>query len=244
MIDNPMNTADAPDEGPNQTINDNLCDGTILIGYGKQGHGMNGKDADLGRIGQCLVTKLETVDPTGEEEMRVDIHLRLYCSICAPSCEGMNIETVKKNASPELLEFFKGQGVDIDKLIDSDFDDPDHYEQLQIVVDYFQDQAQEIVCGMHHDTTRGDPFAIMWNDDAWEGGIDVKLTVPLSLEEYEAIEEGQSVDLREVGDRISKEIDGNEGGTPERDAMKLWEETIGEANDMINKLECYHRKDN
>jgi hypothetical protein len=55
------------DKAPQQTINEKLCDGTILIGYGKRGHGMNGKDADLDRIGQCLVTSLETVNPGGRD---------------------------------------------------------------------------------------------------------------------------------------------------------------------------------
>jgi hypothetical protein len=68
-----------------QTIDDLIRNQCTIIGHGKPQHGMNGKDSDLGRIGQCTVTQLETIDTIGAKEMRVDIHLRLYASVCAPS---------------------------------------------------------------------------------------------------------------------------------------------------------------
>lgn len=75
------------DEEPAQTINAKLCDGTILIGYGKPGHGMNGKDADLDRGGQCLLKSLVTQDPVGAKKMRVQINLHLYANVCEPYVE-------------------------------------------------------------------------------------------------------------------------------------------------------------
>jgi hypothetical protein len=227
-LNNPTASA-TPEDAPNQTINAKLCDGTILIGWGKRGHGMNGKDADLDRVGQCLVTSLETVDPIGAKEMRVDIHLRLYASICCPSYDSIDFDSFADKASPELKEFFASQGVDLSDL------DEDGEEK---VVEYFREQAEGIVCGM--DATPGDPFAIMWNDDAWEGGIDVTLSVPLSLDEYEEIEDGNEETLNLIGQRIATEIyAGNQGGTPERDRMKQWEDEIGMCNDQINELDCY-----
>ena len=223
---------------PNQTINEKLCDGTILIGYGRAGHGMNGKDADLDRIGQCLVTQLETV--ADGEKMRVYIHLRLYASICAPSAEGMNLEAVRENASPELREYFMELGVNIDTLEDEiNQDTPEAWEKLEKVVDYFQEQAGLIAEGA--DPCPHDCMAFMWNDDCWDGGTDITLSVPLSIKEYEEIEAGNAETLETIGDRIDQEIteDGNKGGTPERDRMKLFEEEVGLWNDSINQLECY-----
>lgn len=226
-------------DGPKQTINSKLCDGTILIGYGKRGHGMNGKDADLDRVGQCLVTSLETVDPIGGKDMRVDINLRLYASVCAPSGESFNFEALRENASPELRDYFKGEGVDIDKLEQEIEDDtPEANEKLDIVVEYFREQAGLIAEGA--DPCPGDCMAFIWNDNCWDGGTDITLSVPLTLEEYEAIEEGDAEVLDTVAKRIYTEIIGaNNGGTPERDKMKRFEEEVGIWNDSINALECY-----
>jgi len=226
---------------PNQTIKDKLCDGTILIGYGKRGHGMNGKDADLDRIGQCCVTSLETVDPIGATDMRVDIHLRLYASICAPSAEGIDINVVRENAAPELREYFAGEGVDLETLSDEiNSDAPGAWGKLETVVDYFQDQAGYIAEGA--DPCPWEPMAFMWNDDRWEGGTDITLSVPLTLDEYEEIEEDNEETLKLIAERIHQEIlYGNKGGTPERDKMKRFEEEVGLWNDLINKLECYHQ---
>lgn len=271
-----------PDDSPNQTIDELLCDGTILIGYGKRGHGMNGKDADLDRIGQCLVTELATEDPVGAATMRVAIHLRLYVSICAPSHDGIEFEDLREWWSPELKEFFKDHHeVDIDAIDWDNWDAPATETAAETIVEHFREQATHIVCGM--DPCPGDPFAFMWDGDgSWDGGTDVTLHVPLTVDEYDRIEglrgidgrlrdqraamrEGYEVDdpkkiraaLREfesllrvrkrgtkaldkVAKRIATEIyDANDGGTPERDRLKRFEEEVGLCNDLINGLECY-----
>lgn len=222
-------------DDPNQTINDKLCDGTILIGYGKVGHGMNGKDADLDRIGQCLVKSLETIDEVGAANMEVLIHLRLYATVCAPSYEGMNLEAVRTQVSPELRDYFKSMGVDLDRTEDELYDDEESYSKI---VEHYQEQAQMIA--MDANPCPSDPFAFMWNDGAWEGGIDVTLRVPLTVDEYDAIESDDKQTLDDIAKRICTEIyDANKGGTPERDKIKLFEEQVGLWNDLINKLECY-----
>ncbi len=175
-----------PDDTPNQTINAKLCDGTILIGYGKRGHGMNGKDADLDRVGQCLVTELVTEDPVGATQMRVLIRLRLYACICAPSYGGIEFEKLKDYMDADYKAFFlEHYKVDIDKL-DPNSESKETERQLSKIVGHFRDQAAEIVCGM--DPCPDDPFAFMWNDDSWDGGTDIELEVPLSVDEYDAIE--------------------------------------------------------
>lgn len=231
-------TRQPEDSAPDQTINEKLCDGTVLIGYGKRGHGMNGKDADLDRIGQCLVTSLVTEDPVGASDLRIAINLRLYVSICAPSYDSIDFEKVKNTEDPTLREFFKDHlGVDLDGL-DPEDDSPETEAALEKIVDFYREQAEGIVCGMN--ATPGDPFAIMWNDDAWEGGIDVTLHVPLTVDEYEAIEAGDQATLDSIAKRINTEIyDANEGGTPERDRLKLWEKEIGLCHDLINNLDCF-----
>ena len=78
---------DPPYDEPSQTIADRLCDGRILIGYGKRGHGMNGKDADLDYGGQQLVESLVVLDPIDGDSMKVEINLNLYASICEPILE-------------------------------------------------------------------------------------------------------------------------------------------------------------
>ena len=185
-LDNPMAGA-TPDDAPKQTINEQLCDGTILIGYGRRGHGMNGKDADLDRIGQCLVTELVTEDPVGASSMRVAIEMRLYASICAPSHEGIEFCRQKELWSDDLKSFFKEyHELDIDTVNWDDWDAPPCEEAAETIVDHFREQATHIVCGM--DACPHDPFAFMWNDDCWDGGTDITLHVPLSVAEYESIE--------------------------------------------------------
>ena len=228
-----------PDDAPNQTINELLCDGTILIGYGKRGHGMNGKDADLDRIGQCLVTELVTEDPVGADTMRVAINLRLYACICAPSRDGIEFEDLHKWWSPELKEFFKDHHeVDIDAIDWSNWDDPATEKAAEEIVEHFRDQAYHIVCGM---SPCDDPFAFMWDgDESWDGGTDVTLYVPLTVDEYDLIEAGDKGTLDTVAQRIATEIyDANKGGTPERDRLKRFEEEVGLCNDLINGLECF-----
>lgn len=223
-----------------QTINDKLCDGTILIGYGKCGHGMNGKDADLDSVGQCLVKSLETVDPIGAEDMKVLIHLHIYATVCTPSVESVNLEAVKENASPKLKEYFLGRGVDLNRTEEELYDDKAAFDTI---VDYFQDQADYIAESAN--PCPQDWKAFMWSDDAWEGGTDITLEVPLTVDEYDAIESGEDCGveaLDDVAKRIATEIyDANQGGTPERDKLKRFEEEVALWNKLINKLECYHQ---
>lgn len=230
--------------GPNQTINEKLCDGTILIGYGKPGHGMNGKHADLDRIGQCLVTQLVTEDPVGADSMRVAIHLRLYASICSPSWDGIDFDELKTWMDRDIKRFFREHHkIDINKIETAALDNPRRAKamewKLEKIVEHFREQAVEIVCGM--DPCPGDPFAFMWDGDgAWDGGTDIVLHVRLTVDEYELIEEGDQEALDLVAGRIAQEIyDANDGGTPERDRLKRFEEEVGLCNDMINQLECY-----
>jgi hypothetical protein len=217
----------------NQTINEKLCDGTILIGYGKRGHGMNGKDADLDRVGQCKLTELKTVEDG--DNFKIEIELSLYVCICSPSFDGIEFRNLRDTCGKETKEFFlKHYKIDLNKV-----DEESDEETLDKIVDFWQEQATEIVMGMN--ATPGDPFAIMWGGDSWDGGITVTLEVPLSAQEYEEIESGNEETLGVIANRINTEIyAGNEGGTPERDRMKQWEEEVGLCNDLINKLECYN----
>lgn len=216
MIENPY-YLDSPDYSPNQTINEKLCDGRILIGYGKAGHGMNGKNADLDRVGQCLVKELVTEDPIGAKEMRVAINLYLYATICAPSYDS--------------LDYYREKMSDETKTALSGILDVEDDEEF---LEYLKDQACMTVCGMHHDVGG----EIEWDgDDSWCGGIDVTLYVPLTVDEYEEIEDGNEETLKTIADRISTEIcEANEGGSKGRDLLKLWEEEVGMVNDMINDL--------
>jgi hypothetical protein len=216
MIENPY-YLDSPDDSPKQTINEKLCDGTILIGYGKVGHGMNGKDADLDRVGQCLVTELETQDPIGAKEMRIAISLRLYATICCPSYDSLDF--YREKMSDETRQALSGT-LDVD-------DDKDFLE-------YLREQATMVVCGMHHDVGGN----IEWDEDSqWSGGINVTLYVPLSVDEYEEIEDGNEETLKTIAQRISTEIcEANQGGSKGRELLKLWEHEIGMVNDMINDL--------
>ena len=226
-----------------QTINDKLCDGTILIGYGKPGHGMNGKNADLDPVGQCLVKSLETVDSVDAKNMKVLIHLHIYATVCAPSGESMNLEAVKENACPKLREYFLTKGVDLNRTEEELYDDETAFETI---VDYFQKEAGYIAeCA---DPCPTDWLTFMWNDDAWEGGTNITLEVPLSVDEYEAIESGEDCGaeaLDDIAKRIATEIsDANQGGTPERDKLKRFEEEVALWNKKLNQLQCYHQPTN
>jgi hypothetical protein len=237
-IDNPW-AQDTPDETPNQTINEKLCDGTILIGYGKRGHGMNGKDADLERIGQCVVNQLVTEDPIGSDDLRIAIHLRLYACICAPSYDGIEFESQRDYWPPDLKEYFRDHHqFDIDKIDWENWDDPETEKAAKEIVEFFRDQAYHIVCDM---SPCDDPFAFMWDGDgSWDGGTDVVLHVPLSCEEYDMIEDGDQETLDLIASRIATEIwEANKGGTPQRDRLKRFEEEVGLCNDLIDSLECY-----
>lgn len=145
---------------PMQTINEKLCDGTILIGYGKVGHGMNGKDADLDSGGQCLLKELVTVDPLHAKSMRIDLVLHQYASVCEPYTDEMDEE------------------------------DAEQANEL----------AQEVVCTWNEysgDWTGG---------DYWQFRNDLTVSVNLSVEEYDAIEDGCEKTLKLIGDRLSDKI--------------------------------------
>ena len=176
---------DPPDDPPAQTIADKLCDGTILIGYGKRGHGMNGKDSDLDYGGQQLVKSLEVVDPTGADTMKVDINLHLYASICEPVLE--TEDEAKQEAATESAEF--------------------------------------LVC----DESR---YNGEWTgSDYWQFHDDVTTSVPLSLDEYESIEDGDDEALDGVAQRIAKECASNAEVTAFESAMA----NLSKAVDEIHK---------
>lgn len=84
MLENPYYLSDPPYEDPSQEI-DELCrNGHAIKGFGKRQHGMNGKDADLDHGGQCVVKRLEVLDPTGAESMIVRIHILQHANVCSP----------------------------------------------------------------------------------------------------------------------------------------------------------------
>jgi hypothetical protein len=258
MIENPMYTADPYDydyadelADTYHILNEKVRNDCALRNHGRAQHGMNGKDADLYGRGQCVVTDLVPVDDPKSAGFRIDIRLRLYATICAPCGEGFNYEAVIKNASEEDIEYFASIDADpreIEGLFEQnpeqhpDADDR-AYAIIDKLVEHYCDQATFIVSDTSGlEAQRGDPFAVMWNDNAWEGGIDITLSVPLTSDECEAFETHEYDDelLDDISERIATEIyDANKGGTPERDALKCWEEWVSFCNTEINKLDCY-----
>lgn len=247
MIENPYYLSDPLDycdelANTYRILNEKVRQDCAIRGYGRRDHGMNGKDADLEGVGQCVVTELVPVAPTNSEDLRIDIKLRLYATICAPSGESFDHEAVIQNASPEELAYFKSVGAD-PREIDWDKDEDAAYAITDKLADYYCEQAAFIVSDTDAiEAQRGDPFAVMWNDNAWEGGIDVTLSVPLTADECDALESHEYDDelLDTLAKRIATEIhDANKGGTPERDALKCWEEWVSRCNQEINKLGCY-----
>jgi len=257
MIENPMYTANPDDDYVDELavtyhiLNEKVRNDRALRNHGRVQHGMNGKDADLYGCGQCVVTELVPVDDPKSAGFRIDICLQLYATICAPSVEGFNYEAVIKNASEEDLEYFASIDADpreIEGLFEKNPEQhPDAYDRAYVIIDklveYYCEQAMFIVSDLSGlEAQRGDPFAVMWNDDAWEGGIDVTLSVPLTDDECQAFETHEYDDelLDDISNRIATEIyDANKGGTPERDALKRWEEWVSFCNTEINKLDCY-----
>lgn len=248
MKHNPYHDSD-PNEGVDElalideALNTHVRQGCALRGDGRRGHGMNGKDADLTGCGQCVVTELRAVDPTDSPDLKIEIDLRLYATVCAPSAECFDHEAVIKNESSEALDYFTSIGAD-PRLIDWEDDSKEgaNFEIIEKLADHYQEQAALTITGFStHDGPTDDPFAIMWNDDAWEGGINVTLEVPMSCDEAEALESGGEVEVYDtIASRIATEIyAANEGGTSERDKLKRWEEGIAEWNREINKLGCY-----
>jgi hypothetical protein len=225
-------------------LNEKVRNDRALRGYGRRDHGMNGKDADLESCGQCVVTELVPVNDPKSAGFRIDICLRLYATICAPCNEWFNYEAVIKNASEEDIQYFASIDADPREIKGVFEKNPEQaYAIIDKLVEYYCEQAMFIVSdGDGLEAQRGDPFAVMWNDDAWEGGIDVTLSVPLTADECDALESHEYDDelLDTLAKRIATEIyEANKGGTPERDALKLWEEWVAFCNTEINKLDCY-----
>lgn len=179
------------DEEPNQTINEKLCDGTILIGYGKPGHGMNGKDADRGEIGQCCLKQLVTRDPVRSDSMKVEIHLHLYASVCEPHLE------IGDEESDEEFEKRKEEVMDV---------------------------AHSIVC--NEPEYNGE-----WTgSDYWVFAMDTVLSIDLSVDQYDDIEDGSKLVLKAVADLINNRIfEGN-------DAMAEFECAMGNLNRSLDQL--------
>lgn len=76
---------DNPDmENVNQFIAEQLLFNKTIKGYGKVGHGMNGKDADLDDGGQCVVDEIFIIDPVKSNTMFIEMHIERYASICTP----------------------------------------------------------------------------------------------------------------------------------------------------------------
>lgn len=226
-------------------LNEKVRNGCGLRTHGCVQHGMNGKDADLCDRGQCVVTELVPVDDPKTAGYRIDICLRLYATICAPCSEGFDYEAVINNATEEDLEYFSSIDADpreIEGLFERNAEDR-AYVIIDKLVEYYREQALHIVSDPSGlEAQRDDPFAVMWNDNAWEGGIDVTLSVPLTADECEAFETHEYDDalLDDISERIVTEIfDANKGGTSERDALKRWEEWVYFCNTEINKLDCY-----
>jgi hypothetical protein len=72
-------------ENLDQYIANQLLDNKTIKGYGKAGHGMNGKDADLDDVGQCTVEDIFIVDTVDSDTMFIELHINRYASICSPT---------------------------------------------------------------------------------------------------------------------------------------------------------------
>ena len=90
MLENPYYLSDPPDDPP--PVGHLLFQDRAIIGHGKRGHGMNGKDADLDLHGQCIIQSIDVVDPT-KGELHLSVGLGLYASVGIPELEMRDGET-------------------------------------------------------------------------------------------------------------------------------------------------------
>lgn len=95
---------DNPDlENINQTIAEHLLNGRTIRGYGKAGHGMNGKDADLDFCGQCVIEDIVIVDPVGSDTMFIELHINRYASICTPTDDDETREEALQECAESIV---------------------------------------------------------------------------------------------------------------------------------------------
>lgn len=195
--------------------------------------------ADLESCGQCVIEQIYAHDEhlNGDpNKMKVTIDLRLYATICAPSGEDFNYEAVIENEDEETLAYFASIGAD-PRTIEDDWEtnEDEAYRKIDKLVEYYRQQAEFIMTDI---TFCDDPFAVMWNDDAWEGGIDVTLETYITPEEWEEVdrEEPDPDVLDDIELRLYKAI---ENGGEQVPAMTQWESAVYNANERINKLNCY-----
>ena len=73
-----------PDQGPSQSIATALRHDRTIVGYGRQQHGMNGKDADLDPAGQLMVKGIQILDPIKSKHMEIEIAMLAYADVCEP----------------------------------------------------------------------------------------------------------------------------------------------------------------
>lgn len=207
----------------NERLDAHVIGDSIIRGYGKPGHGMNGKDADLDRVGQCVVNKAECRLKDDDGTPVVDLHLRLYASICAP-CYG-NLDHYRSIMPYEVERQLKA-------AIDIDLDDDDALIKL------LREQAEVIVRGMDPET--GD---FMWDGDgSWDGGVDVVLECALNPATLYALAGARRGDfVKSLWEEVAEglydcltERDDN-GNHPHPDIARF-EHEVGLANDRINQL--------
>lgn len=87
----------------NQFIATELLQDRVIKGYGKRGHGMNGKDADLDEYGQCIVEEMYITDPVHSETMFIEMKINRYASICTPTDDDEVREEKLQNMAEEIV---------------------------------------------------------------------------------------------------------------------------------------------
>lgn len=107
-----------PGEEPEQPIQ--LHEDKTLIGYGRRGHGLNGKDADLDPYGQLVVK-----EAWWHADGTLEIHARGYASLVPAEIDSLC----------EALKKFEGKDLD-----------PDSDEASDAHASYM-DYCHEVVCG-------------------------------------------------------------------------------------------------
>jgi len=95
---------DNPDnECTNQDLAISLLHDKVIVGHGRKGHGMNGKDADLDPQGQCVIDQVAIIDLIKSDTLFIEIYTNRYVNVCTPTDEDEEREEVLQECAEAII---------------------------------------------------------------------------------------------------------------------------------------------
>jgi hypothetical protein len=181
-MENPYYLSDIGND-PSQSIAEALLDDQTILGHGRRQHGLNGKNADLDKGGQCVIKSITILDPVKSDTLIISIEVQHYANICTPTDDDEKREkSLQENAEFLVMDacaysgewtgsdywcFSHNETVKVPLTLD-EYEEDTNEENLKLLAERCADAV--------YNSSEGNDFET-WSGELWQSVEDLhKLT--------------------------------------------------------------------